>query len=100
MARKNSQVEHLQYMNDILRKQIDNMSKDPGDIPFVACDNSCIVARPTGMTTNGGCRCEKTTLRRAVMWWRRRAEFLQITIQDMRNGKEIDKNEEDILSNI
>lgn len=30
-------------------------------------DSSCIVAKPSGMATNGGCRCEKPALRRAVL---------------------------------
>lgn len=30
-------------------------------------DNSCIVAKPKGMATNGGCRCDERRLRLAVM---------------------------------
>jgi hypothetical protein len=29
-------------------------------------DNSCVVAKPRGMATNGGCRCDERKLRRAV----------------------------------
>lgn len=30
-------------------------------------DNSCCVASPKGMGTNGGCRCSERDLRRAVL---------------------------------
>lgn len=33
-------------------------------------DSSCIVRAPTGMATNGGCRCESPALRTAVRWYR------------------------------
>lgn len=29
--------------------------------------HSCVVRRPTGMATNGPCRCDERTLRRAVL---------------------------------
>lgn len=90
MARKNPQVERLERENRILREQIARMRQDPPDIPFVACDNSCIVAQATGMATNGGCRCDERQLRRAVQWWRARARFLQTTIQMMKEGKDED----------
>jgi hypothetical protein len=60
------------------------MRQNPEDIPFLACDNSCIVAHPTGMATNGGCRCEERQLRRAVMWWRTKAQYLQYSIEMLR----------------
>src|SRR5882672_549090 len=87
MARTNPQVEALRRENDLLRGQIKRMYQDPGDVPFVACDHSCVIATATGMSTNGGCRCDERKLRRAVQWWRRRAQFLQITLQDMRDGR-------------
>lgn len=86
MSRINPQVAALEIENAILRRQIDCMKEDPGDIPFDACDNSCVVtSKRNGMMTNGGCRCDETKLRRAVSWWRRRAEFLQITVQDLKD---------------
>lgn len=85
MPRTNPQVESLQWEVAALRKQIERMQEDPGDIPFTACDNSCVCATARGMATNGGCRCDEKKLRRAIQWWRRRAEFLQMIIQEMRN---------------
>lgn len=85
MHRKSAEVEHLERTNELLRKQYERMRADPGDMPMTGCgDGSCIVARPTGMHTNGGCRCEGFELRRAVMYWRRRSEFLQETIRIMK----------------
>lgn len=87
MARENPTVVALRRENEILRAQIERMRQEPPDVPFVGCDNSCVVARPGGMATNGGCRCDEAKLRRAVQWWRRRAEFLQVTVQEMRHGQ-------------
>ena len=36
------------------------------DAPQGCGDHSCVVARPRGMGTNGGCRCERPTLRHAA----------------------------------
>jgi hypothetical protein len=82
--RKNPQVEQLERENAILRARLAELRADPGDIPFAACDHSCVCARPTGMAPNGGCRCDERTLRRAVSWWRRRCQFLEHTIREMR----------------
>ena len=87
MARTSPQVEHLQRMNDAYKRVHDRMLADPGDVPFVACDNSCVCVSATGMATNGGCRCDERKLRRAVAYWRRRAQFLQTTIQIMRGAE-------------
>jgi hypothetical protein len=78
--------EQLERENKMLRAQIERMRADPGDVPFIGCgDHSCItVDGPGGMATNGGCRCDEITLRRAVMWWRRVAQFRQATIQELR----------------
>lgn len=35
-------------------------------------DNLCMIARPTGMATNGGCRCGRAALKSAL--WRAREE--------------------------
>ncbi len=87
MSRANPQVVAMEREVSILRDQIARMRQDPGDCPLLACDNSCVCASPHGMATNGGCRCDERKLRQAVQWWRRRAVFLQATIQDMRDGR-------------
>lgn len=87
MARKNPQVEHLERINRMLREQIERMRDEPAEIPFIACDNSCVVAYADGVATNGGCRCDERKLRRAVQWWRGRAAYLQATVQLLRDGK-------------
>lgn len=40
-------------------------------------DNSCIVAKPSGMATNGGCQCSEMVLRRAVLELRARLTALE-----------------------
>lgn len=43
-------------------------ARDPADLSGLGCgDNSCVIQRPSGMGTNGGCCCDERTLRRAVM---------------------------------
>lgn len=84
VSRLNPRVEHLEREVAMLRREMEIMRKDPGDVPFGACDNSCVCATATGMATNGGCHCDANKLRRAVMYWRRVAQFRQITIQDLR----------------
>lgn len=69
---------------EALKKDIRRFHRNPDDIPFVACDNSCIVARPEGMATNGGCRCDERKLRQVVQWLWRKVRFLQETIRMMR----------------
>ena len=84
MAKVNPQVERLELEVRMLKHQIERMRQDPGDIPFVACDHSCAVVSAVGVAPNGGCWCDERKLRSATLWWRRRAQFLQVTIQDMR----------------
>lgn len=86
MPRRNEEAERLERENGMLRAQIERMRQDPGDVPFLACDHSCVCASAKGQATNGGCRCDERELRRAVQWWRRRAQFLQATIQEMRDA--------------
>lgn len=43
--------------------------------------------------TDGGFRCDERKLRNAVRWWRRRAEFLQHTIVELRDGPSQDPAE-------
>jgi hypothetical protein len=85
MPRRNSEVERLEMLVASLQRQLDDRRRDPGDMPVQGCgDNSCIVAQPKGMATNGGCRCDERTLRRAVQWWKRLAAFREETIREMR----------------
>src|SRR5688572_15672694 len=66
-----------------LRRQLDDLRRDPGDLPVSGCGNNpCDVQSPTGMATQGRCRCDESTLRRALRYWRRRAAFLEHTIVD------------------
>ena len=96
MTRPNPRIEQLERENAFLRRHIDDLRREPADIPFGAGDNSCICARATGMHTNGGCRCDEKRLRTAVGWWRRRAEFLQITIIEMRNVDAVKQYDETV----
>lgn len=87
MARSNPQVEALERENRSLRQRIEYLTQEPADIPFLACDNSCVVARPNGMATNGGCRCDEHKLRRAVQYWRHVATHRQVLIQMLKTGE-------------
>lgn len=88
--KRNPVIEAQEREIRMLREQIARMRQDPGDIPFSACDNSCTVARPLGMQTNGGCRCDAFRLRSAVAYWRRVAEHRAETIRQMRDGDDFD----------
>jgi hypothetical protein len=82
---KTSELSIAQATIAMLRKQLDDLRKDPGDAPFTGCgDTSCVVAMTTGMATNGGCRCDGVTLRNAIHYWRRVAQFRQETIRELR----------------
>lgn len=96
MAKQNPRVEFLEKENNFLRDVIDKLREPPPDIPFAACDASCICVKATGQHTNGGCRCDERKLRQAVTWWRRRAEFLQTTIIEMRDGDSV-KAHDDLI---
>lgn len=87
MSRRNPQVDILETENRILRERIARLTEEPPDIPFTACDNSCVVTRPRGMATNGGCRCDESKLRRAVLYWRDVAQRRQAAIQMMLTGE-------------
>lgn len=87
MARVNPEVERLQAQVDAYRRIIERMRQDPPDIPFTACDHSCVVATATGQAPNGGCRCDERKLRRAVQYWRDVAQHRQALIQDLRSGQ-------------
>lgn len=48
------------------------------DVDLEGCgDHSCVVAKPGGMGTNGGCRCERVHLRRAVHVLRERLRAVE-----------------------
>ncbi len=86
MARVNPEIDILRRQVAMLQRDLDERRKDPGDLPITGCcDGSCVVARPSGMHTNGGCRCDERRLRRALQWWKRRAAFLEETIRTMRD---------------
>jgi hypothetical protein len=83
--RKNPEVERLEEIIATLRRAEAARRVPAADIPVAGCgDNSCDVASPGGMATNGGCRCNEMTLRRALRWRTRQVDFLTVTIQDMR----------------
>lgn len=83
------QVERLEWENVRLRTQIAEMRREPReDMPSNGCGNSpCYVATPQGMHTNGMCMCDERALRVALAYYRRRCDFLQATIQEMRDGR-------------
>jgi hypothetical protein len=92
MARANPQVEALEREIAMLRRQLTERGRDPGDNPVSGCgDSSCMVvsqAGKGGQHTNGVCRCEPLQFRRALAYWKRRGEFLQETIRIMRDEPE------------
>lgn len=83
------QVERLEFEIRNLRSQIDRMRQEPyADIPTLGCGNNpCYVASPRGMATQGSCNCDDRRLAMALQYYRRRCEFLQATIQEMRDGR-------------
>ena len=62
-------VELVQLSRALVRE---NFIKDSAPCPVDCGDQSCLCAFPkTGVRTNGGCRCNETDLRRAVVFWKR-----------------------------
>jgi hypothetical protein len=80
-----ARIEQLERENRLLREQLARMRQDPGECPVLACDNSCVCATATGMATNGGCRCDERKLRRAVGFWRARAQYLEEVVRIARD---------------
>lgn len=88
VRRSNSEIERLERENIALRRQLDAIRTNPGDMPNIGCgDSSCFCAMATGMHTNAGCRCDEQRLRRAVTWWRRVAKFRLATIKEMKEDE-------------
>ena len=86
MARRNPDVVRLEAEVENLRRLLADRLRDPGDLPVRGCgDNSCVVAKPGGMGTNGGCCCEARELRHALSFWKRRAGFLEQSIRELRD---------------
>jgi hypothetical protein len=93
--RRNPEVEALEKQVAYLLGVISRMRVDTRDAPFAGCgDSSCVSGFVRGgMHTNGGCRCSERALRMQVMWWRRRAEFLQVSLQDLRDRRDSSEGE-------
>lgn len=49
----------------------------------IACGHGCVCNKATGMATNGPCRCDERTLRRAVAYWRARARRDETALQSL-----------------
>lgn len=85
MARVNPQVEALERENKLLREYERKLRMDPSGFPLTGCgDNSCLVAKPNGMATNGGCRCPEREVRLALQFYKRYTHHLLITIDDIK----------------
>ncbi len=90
MSRRSPDAERLERENALLRKQIERFYQDPGDLPVAGCgDSSCQVAQASGMSTNGGCRCDERTLRQALAFYKRLAQFRAETIRAMKSEREV-----------
>lgn len=69
----------------MLRRQLAETRRDPGDLPMSGCgDTSCEVRTPSGMATNGGCRCDPREVRWALRYFKRLALFRQETVREAR----------------
>lgn len=84
VRRPSPREQFLEMENKIIKEDLARIRRNPDDCPLVACDNSCIVARPQGMATNGGCHCDERTLRRAVQWLWMKVRFLTESMRLMR----------------
>lgn len=50
------------------------------DVELEGCgDHSCVVAKPKGMGTNGGCRCDERRLRHAVQVLRAQVQMRRLS---------------------
>jgi hypothetical protein len=90
VSRRSEEAIRLERENTMLRKQIELFYQDPGDLPVAGCgDSSCQVAQASGMSTNGGCCCNEHTLRRALAFYKRLAQFRAETIRVMKSECEV-----------
>ena len=93
MARTTKSVEEVQRLEDTityLRSDLERRRQPPGDFPVNGCAGSaCEVVARTGMLADCACRCDERTLKQALQWYKRKVEFAEATIEDMR-GTEID----------
>lgn len=91
MARTTKSVEEVLRLEDTiayLRRDLADRRKPPGDYPVTGCGGStCEVMTPTGMQVGGACHCTERTLRHALRWHKRKDEFMQSTIEDMRGAE-------------
>lgn len=60
------------YGGGVCAKHVCRCSRPLNAAPTGCGDASCVVAKPTGQHTNGGCRCDERALRRAVQSLRAR----------------------------
>lgn len=86
-----SDYEQVIRERDMLRRQLEDRRREPGDLPVTGCgDSACVVvsaASRGGQTTNGGCRCEARELRRALAYWKRVAAFREELIRELREWR-------------
>ena len=84
MPKTHPRIEILEFEVSVLRKTLDEIRRDPGDLPCLGCgDSSCVIRKPAGQHTNGGCRCSERELRRALQWYKRRSQFLEETVKQL-----------------
>ena len=85
MTKQGERVYQLEATIIRLEREAHDRRKPPTDLPVSGCGSSgCEVDTPSGMSVSGGCRCNELTLRRALRWQKRHADFLTVTIEDMR----------------
>jgi hypothetical protein len=73
MSRESKRDRENRERIEALRRELDAKAIEDHvrNGPPAGCgDSSCVVASPDGMATNGGCRCDDHTLRRALRWYR------------------------------
>lgn len=69
---------------DVVRRKVVALQQGLGVLerPVIeGCgDSGCTCRAPSGMATNGGCRCDDRTVRRALVMWRRYAGELEARV--------------------
>lgn len=62
-------------------------AREPLSLQGRGCgDNSCLIEKPRGMATNGGCRCEPRALRLAVMAYRAECDRLNALLSESKEA--------------